>query len=154
VTDNSGRHSQETGRGTANTGAHATAGGSRPLVPPLGPAQVPLTPSAEERNWAVVAHLGSLLSAWFALGLLAPLLVLLVKGSSSEFIRRHATESLNFQINALVWSAVLVVSMFFLVGFILLPLYGLFYLVQVIVASVRASQGREFRYALTVRLIS
>ncbi len=94
------------------------------------------------------------MSAWFALGLIAPLLVLLVKGGSSEYIRRQATESLNFQLNAFVWSAILVVSLFFLIGFILLPLYGLFYLIQVILASVRASGGRDFRYALTVRVIS
>ena len=111
-------------------------------------------PTADDRNWAMAAHLGSLLSAWFALGLLAPLLVLLVKGRDSEYVQRHATESLNFQINAFVWSAVLVVSIFFLVGLLLLPLYGLFYLIQVILASVRASQGQDFRYALTVRLIS
>jgi len=59
-------------------------------------------PVAEERNWAVAAHVGSFVSAWFALGMFAPLIVLLIKGSSSPFIRAHAVESLNFQINALV----------------------------------------------------
>jgi uncharacterized Tic20 family protein len=108
----------------------------------------------EERNWAVAAHLGSILTAWFALGLVAPLVVLLVKGNTSPFVRRHAVESLNFQINALVYSAVFFVLLFVLIGVILLPLYGIFYLVCVILATIRASAGEEFRYPFTIRVIS
>ncbi|SHK46061.1 hypothetical protein SAMN05443637_106239 [Pseudonocardia thermophila] len=40
----------------------------------------------EERNWALAAHLGSIVTAWFALGLVAPLIVLLVKGKDSPYI--------------------------------------------------------------------
>ena len=36
-------------------------------------------------NWSVAAHLGTFVTAWFALGLVAPLVVLLVKGGSSPF---------------------------------------------------------------------
>ena len=105
----------------------------------------------------MAAHLGSFLAAWFALGLLAPLAVLLVKGGASPFVRRHATESLNFQINALFYTVALVLLLFVLVGFLLLPLvpvYAIFYLIFVILGSVRASAGEDFRYPLTVRFIS
>ena len=108
----------------------------------------------EERNWAVAAHLGSILTAWFALGLIAPLVVMLVKGNTSPFVRRHAVESLNFQINALVYSAVFFVLIFLLIGMVLLPLYGIFYLVCVVLATIRASAGEEFRYPLTIRVLS
>jgi uncharacterized Tic20 family protein len=108
----------------------------------------------EERNWAMGAHLASFLSAWFALGLFAPLAVLLLKGGSSPFVRRHAVESLNFQINACVWTVLLVLLCFVLIGFVLLPLYGIFYVVCVVLASVRASRGEDYRYPLTVRLVS
>lgn len=110
--------------------------------------------TSDERNWAMAAHLGSFLAAWFALGLLAPLAVLLFKGNSSDFVRRHAIESLNFQINALVYTVVFVILLFLLVGFVLLPLYGLFYLICVILGGVRASQGTDFRYPLTIRFIN
>jgi uncharacterized Tic20 family protein len=108
----------------------------------------------EERNWAMVAHLGSILTAWFALGLVAPLLVLLLKGDTSPFVRRHAVESLNFQINALVYTVVFSLLIFLLIGFVLLPLYGLFYLVCVVLATVKASSGEDYRYPLTIRVIS
>lgn len=110
--------------------------------------------TAEERNWAMAAHVGSILTAWLALGLFAPLLVLLLRGQDSPYVRRHAVELLNFQLNALVYSIVFALLLFVLIGFVLLPLYGIFYLVCVVLATVRASSGQEFRYPLTVRIVT
>jgi uncharacterized protein len=110
--------------------------------------------SSQERNWALASHLGSFLAAWFALGLLCPLIVMLVKGNDSPFIRRHAVESLNFQINALIWTVVFGLLMIVVIGFVLLPLYGVFYLVCVVWATIKASRGEEVRYPLTFRLVS
>ena len=59
--------------------------------------------SSEERLWGAAAHVGSLVAAWFALGVLGPLVVLILKGNESAFVRRHAVESLNFQISLLVY---------------------------------------------------
>jgi uncharacterized Tic20 family protein len=109
---------------------------------------------ADERNWSVAAHLGSFVTAWFALGLVAPLVVLLAKGGSSPFVRRHAVESLNFQINALVYSVVFGLLMFVLIGFVLLPLYAVFYVVCVVLGTIRAANGEDYRYPFTVRVIS
>lgn len=108
----------------------------------------------EERNWSLAAHVGSIVTAWFALGLIAPLIVLLVKGKDSPFIRRHAVESLNFQINALIWTALSYLLMIVLIGFVTIAIYGVFYLICVIIGTVRASRGAEYRYPLTIRLIS
>jgi uncharacterized protein len=114
----------------------------------------PAYPTDDERNWAVAAHLGSFVAAWVALGFLAPLTVLLVKGNSSAYVRHHAIESLNFQLNALVWALVGFVLLFALIGFLLLPLVGLWYLTFVILASVRASRGEAYRYPLILRLVT
>lgn len=108
----------------------------------------------EDRNWAMAAHLGSLVTGWFALGLITPLVVLLAKGGSSPYVRRQAVESLNFQINALVLFTLFWLSLFLLIGFVLLPAYFLFYVVYVVVATVKVSSGQDFRYPLTVRIIS
>lgn len=115
--------------------------------------QYPVT-RPDERNWSVAAHLGTFVTAWFFLGLLAPLIVLLAKGNTSPFIRRHAVESLNFQINALVYTIVFSLLMIVLIGFVLLPLYAIFYLVCVVLATIRAATGEEFRYPFTIRVIT
>jgi hypothetical protein len=107
-----------------------------------------------ERNWAIAAHLGCFLAAYAALGLLAPLAVLLFKGGSSAFVRRHAVESLNFQISVLIYAAVCALLVFLLIGIPLLFALGAFYLVVVIVGSVKASRGQDYRYPLTFRFVS
>lgn len=75
----------------------------------------------------MAAHPGSFLDAHAALGLLAPLAVLLFKGNDSAFVRRHAVESLNFQITALIYAAICVVLAFVLIGFVLLIALGALY---------------------------
>lgn len=113
--------------------------------------------TTEERNWGMAAHLGAPVTAWFALGIIAPLAVLLLKGSSSPYVRRHAVESLNFQINALILGLLGGLLLVLLIGWLLLPLYiayGIFYVVCVVIASMRASAGEPYRYPLTVRFVS
>ena len=116
--------------------------------------RMPAMPSSEERNWALAAHIGTLVAAWFAMGFLAPLAVLLLKGNSSPFVRRHAVESLNFQLTLLVYLVVSVILVFVLVGVLLLIALGVFALVAVILATVAASNGRDYRYPVTIRLVS
>jgi hypothetical protein len=111
----------------------------------------------------VAAHLGSLVAVYVALGLLGPLLVLLLKGRESAFVRSHAVESLNFQISVLIYASVATVVAFVAAlltfGLALFPIVPLVlvlavvYLVLVIVASVRASSGEYYRYPLTLRLV-
>lgn len=118
--------------------------------------------SSEERTWALAAHIGSLVSAWFAFGFLAPLLVMLVK-TDSPFVRRHAAESLNFQISILIYSVVgavlafLVVVLTLGIGLIVVvPLAVvvlLVVLVLVLKATARASAGQDYRYPFTIRFI-
>ncbi len=109
---------------------------------------------ATSRNWATAAHLSGFVAAWVALGFMGPLIVLLAAGSNSPFVRRHAVEALNFNLSVLIYLAISAVLMFVLVGFLLLPAVGLLYLVATISGAVAASNGRDFRYPLSIRFIS
>lgn len=110
--------------------------------------------SSEDRNWAAAAHIGSLVTAWFALGLIAPLIVLLVRGNVSPYVRRHAVESLNFQLNALVITFVCFLLFFVFIGFLLILAYGVFVLVCLIMGTMKAVNGEEYRYPATLRVIT
>ncbi|WP_246632503.1 DUF4870 domain-containing protein [Pseudonocardia nigra] len=125
-----------------------------PSWPPRGDPRYAEPVPTDDRNWAMAAHLGSFLTAWFALGLVAPLVVLLLRGGSSAYVRRHAIESLNFQINAFVWSVLFGLLAFLIIGIVLLLPYLAFYAICVVVGAVRASSGRSFRYPLTIRFLS
>lgn len=111
-----------------------------------------LTP--DEVTWGGAAHWGALAAAVVALAFLGPLIVLLVKGNESAYVRRQAIESLNFQLSILIYAIVSFVLLFVVIGFVLLPLVGLFWLVFTIVGSVKAARGEEYRYPVTIRMVS
>lgn len=124
-----------------------------PPAPPPGYGPVAV-PSQEERNWALAAHLGTFVAAWFAMGFLAPLIIMLMKGNDSAFVRRHAVESLNFQISLLIYLVISFVLAFVLIGFLLMAVVGVFALVVIILATVKAANGEEYRYPLCIRMVS
>ena len=121
------------------------------------PGQVPvdqggLTP--DERTWGGAAHWSALVAAFVALAFIGPLIVMLTKGNESPYIRRQAVESLNFQLSILIYGAVSFVLVFVLVGFLLLPIVGLLWLIFTIIGSIKAANGEEYRYPLTIRMVS
>ena len=107
----------------------------------------------------MVAHVGVFVAAWFAMGFLCPLAVWLVFRGRSEFVRRHALESLNFQVSLLIYTAIAVVLVLITFGLgvlIVIPLIvigAVAALVFIVLATMAASSGNEYRYPLTIRLI-
>ncbi len=120
------------------------------------PAQPPrtgnLTP--QEITWGCAAHWSALVASVVALAFLGPLIVMLTKGNESPYVRRQAVESLNFQLSILIYGIVSFVLIFAVVGFILLPIVGVMWLVFTIIGSVQSSRGEEYRYPLTIRMVS
>ena len=121
--------------------------------PPTGEASYPSAPTQDERTWALVSHIGCLLGAWLAMAFIVPLVIMLTKGTQSSFVREHAVESLNFQLSMLIYGVVGVVLAFVLIGFVVLPVLAVLWLVFVVMATVRANEGRPYRYPLTIRFV-
>jgi len=128
------------------------------------PGQPRETLTQDDKTWALISHIGTLVSAYIALGFLAPLVVMLVKGESSSFARRHAVESLNFQISLLIYSLVGGVLAFLFVlmtvglgMLVVLPLalaLAVAVLALIIIATVKAGNGEDYRYPFTIRFVS
>jgi uncharacterized Tic20 family protein len=132
----------------------------QPPLPPGGgppgggqPGQPPLS-ADQERLWGMLAHLLSFVAAYIALGFLAPLIVLLVFGQRSAYVRAHAVESLNFNLSWLLYAIVGGILLIIGIGVLILIVLGIAYVVLVIIASVQANNGQFFRYPLTIRFIS
>jgi uncharacterized Tic20 family protein len=123
------------------------------VPPPPPPPGQPSMPPDQERLWAMLAHLLSFVAAYLFLGFVAPLIVLLVFGPRSAYVRAHAVESLNFNLTWLLYGIVGVILAFLLIGIPILIALGIAYLVLVVIASVRANNGEFFRYPLTIRFI-
>lgn len=120
-----------------------------PYPPPYPPSgEVPLS-VADERMWALLAHL-----TIFVLSILGPILILVAYGKRSAFVADQATEALNFHLTVLIAGVVSVMLCFVLVGFVLLPVVVLGSMVLGVVAALQAHQGIAYRYPLTLRLVS
>ena len=130
-------------------------GGPPGAGPPMGapqPGQQPLSPD-QERLWATLAHLLSFVAAYIALGFLAPLIVLLLFGSRSGYVRAHAVESLNFNLSWLLYAIVGALLIFIGIGILILIALGIAYVILIVVASIRANNGVFYRYPLTIRFV-
>jgi uncharacterized protein len=123
-----------------------------PPQPPPPPGQRPLPPD-QERLWAMLAHLLSFVAAYLFLGFVAPLIVMLVFGPRSAYVRAHAVESLNFNLSWLLYAIVAVVLIVIGIGILILIALGIAYLVLIVIASIRANNGEFFRYPLTIRFV-
>ena len=121
-------------------------------VPPPSPAP---SASSDIRTWCVLCHAAALLGLFFHfLGhLLGPLIVWLVKRGDSPEVDAHGKESLNFQISMLIYDAVAAILCIVLIGIPLLIALWVLNTVLVIIASIQASEGKFYRYPITIRLI-
>lgn len=111
------------------------------------PPSVP--PSSDDKIWIILCHLSLLLGV----GLLLPLIVYLVKKDDSPAIGEQAREALNFHISVYLYGIVCFILVFVVIGAFLLPLLGLFSAVFAIVAAIKASEGKPYRYPMTIRLV-
>lgn len=102
-------------------------------------------PTSEERTMSILAHILT-----FVFPVVATLVIYLIKKDESKYVTAHAKEALNFQITFMLITIILCVT---LIGMILLPVVGLIYLIFVIVATVKASDNKLYRYPLTIRFI-
>ena len=137
------------------------------VVPPPsdGSAASSDTPSAQERQWAMFAHLSALLGCiltghWFGWGcFLGPLVIWLVKKDTMPFVDDQAKEALNFNITvAIVFFALFVLTLITLGLGVLIAvpvgaIVGIAWLVFTIIAAIRANEGVRYRYPYTLRLI-
>lgn len=112
------------------------------------------TGSKDERTWALFCHIGALAGFVFPFGnIIAPLVIWLIKKEELPLVDDQGKESLNFQISLTIYMVAAGILSIVLIGIPLLIALGVFGLVEVILAAVRANAGERFRYPLNLRLI-
>ena len=113
------------------------------------------TSSRDVRTWNVLCHATALAGFFvpWAGHILGPLIVWLAKRNDSPEIDEYGKESLNFQISMLIYNVIAGVLCLVLIGFIILAILHILNLVLVIIASIQASEGKFYRYPMTIRLI-
>lgn len=102
-------------------------------------------PTSDEKTLAILSHILTIVAP-----ILAPLIIYLLKKDESKYITYHAKESLNFQITV----TIAIIGLFItIIGIFLVWIVGLAGLVFVILATIKASEGKLYKYPFSIRLI-
>ena len=109
--------------------------------------------ASDERTWGTLAHVAPFVGGIVGLPFLGALVVFLIYKDRSAFVRRHALESLNFQLTLLIGYVISAVLMLVLIGFVTAAALALASIVLQILGAVAASRGQDYRYPLTIRFV-
>lgn len=101
----------------------------------------------EERTLGLVCVLLQFLTV------VGPLIVWLIKKDESAYLNALGKETINFQLTLLILYVICGVLTIIVVGALLAPLVGLFGLVMIIVAAVKANEGIIYRYPFCFRFL-
>lgn len=109
----------------------------------------------DAKTWAILGHAGGIV-----LSFVAGLIVFLVHKDKNPWLRQQAVEALNFQLTMMIAMVALWVIggilTAILIGFFILFLAFVPWVLQVvfgILAAMKASNGEEYRYPISIRMV-
>ncbi len=98
----------------------------------------------------MAAHLVPLIGFSF----IGPLVIWLIKREEDPFVEEHAREATNFQISIVIYVIISAILILVFIGFLMLAAVGIFAFVAAIVAAIKAANGEDYHYPLTIRMIA
>ncbi|MEO8204581.1 MAG: DUF4870 domain-containing protein [Chthoniobacterales bacterium] len=112
--------------------------------------QSTLTP----RNWVTITHASPLIIFVSGVGhILAPLIIWLLKKSESPEIDAAGRNVLNFQISFSIYMGVSAFMCMFLIGFVMVPIVAIAWLILIIKGVLKASNGENYIYPFCIRFL-
>ena len=122
---------------------------SEESIPPME-----ITPSKDERTWAMLSHFSALCMFIFPFGnILVPLIIWLIKKEEMSFVENQAKEVLNFQISMTIYLLISGILCFILIGIPFVIGLGIFNVIITIIAGIKANDGISYRYPINLKLI-
>jgi len=108
----------------------------------------------DDKQWAMICHLGALGGFLFPFGnVIIPAVIWSMKKESSDLIDQHGKESINFQLSLLIYYFVAGILCIILIGFPLLLALFLIQVISIIQATITADKGEFYNYPITIRFI-
>ena len=110
----------------------------------------------DARMWAMFCHLAGLAGYVVPVvisGIIAPLIVWQIKKDEHPFVNEHGKEAVNFQISILLYTVICILFIFICVGVIMLVAVGIFNIVCLLIAAIKANNGEYYRYPICIRFI-
>jgi len=130
----------------------APPGGAYGMAPGGGYAPAPQGPGtlseSDSKLWAMLSHL-----SFFVIGIIGPLVVMLVQGEKSPYVRRQAVEALNFHITVAIASVVSAILIIVLIGILMLLVILPAAAILTVLAAIAVNKGEDYRYPVSLRLV-
>ena len=83
-------------------------------------------------------------------GVIGTLIIWQVKKDDDAFLDEHGKRAFNFQLSMLIYWAGLCVTV---IGILLVPVVAILSVVFTIIAAIRASNGRDYKYPLSIKFV-
>ena len=113
-----------------------------------------ITDNKDHRTWAMLCHLSSFAGLLIPFGsAIGPLIVWLAKKDEMPLVAEHGRKSLNFQLTMMIAYIISFLLMFVVIGVILLPVIAIFAFIMVVVSAIKANDGKEVDYPLSIEFI-
>jgi uncharacterized Tic20 family protein len=114
------------------------------------------TAKRTDTNLLVITHLSQLLTYITGFGgLIVPLIIWLTKKDEIEGMDVHGKAIVNFQLSMWLWAIISIPAILLLgLGILMLILVGIVSFILPIVNAIKASQGEEPSYFMTIRFFS
>ena len=108
-----------------------------------------------ERNWSMLCHLSAFSGFFFPFGgIIGPLICWLSRRDESSWVNENGKASLNFQLSMLLYIVLAIPLCLIIVGIPIVIMLGTLKVICIIIGSVKASKGEEFRYPISIPFIS
>ncbi len=119
------------------------------------PATDVISTDKEGNMWAMFCHISAIVGFVIPFGnIVAPLVLWALKKDEFEIVNVHGKEAINFQISITIYVLISVLLIFVIIGIPLLIALGIFELIAIIIAAVKANEGKLFRYPLAIQFLS
>ena len=111
--------------------------------------------TGEDRLWGAIAHLSAFAIYFTGIGhIVGPMIIWLWKRDTNPWVANEAREAMNFNISVTIYAIVCVVLCLVVIGIPMLIALHTFQVICIIIAALKASDGRSFRYPLNLRLVN
>jgi uncharacterized Tic20 family protein len=112
------------------------------------------TPDKDARTWAMICHLSALAGYFIPLGnVIGPLIIWAIKKDEYAFVSEQGKEAINFQLTMTIAYIVSIILCFVVIGIFLLIILTIYALIMIIIASIKANDGVDYRFPHIIRFI-
>jgi uncharacterized Tic20 family protein len=108
----------------------------------------------ETKQWATILHFSLFSGIIIPLGgLIVPIVIWQLKKADLPGIDPHGKVVVNWIISSSIYFVVSFLLTFVVVGFLLIPIFGIMAIIFPIVGGIQASSGRLWKYPLSIEFI-